>query len=347
MPCRLLARLSHRLPTAVTAMLAVTRRTRDSRFAAVSAEPAPSFAACTPFQRHPAALATKPGEISGLGCSLRFRHLFGITVLGLTLAGCGTQITGPAGGERDGPGEHRDVSHVPDAVPRVEPRSRGGNPSTYVVLGKRYYTLQDNKGFVERGIASWYGRKFHGRTTSNGETYDMYRMSAAHKHLPIPTYLEVTNLENGRRVVVRVNDRGPFHENRIIDLSYAAASRIGMLDNGTALVEIRAIDPRAPQPAKMTRVAKTPGQGQKAAPQANVPRIFLQAGAFSDTGNAERLRRRLEDGLAQRVRVTPVASASGPVHRVQVGPLASVEMADQVAAQMHQLGVSKPLVVVD
>ncbi|MGD8956310.1 MAG: septal ring lytic transglycosylase RlpA family protein [Chromatiaceae bacterium] len=274
------------------------------------------------------------------------RHLFGPTVLGLALAGCGTQITTPPG-ERDGPGEHRDVSHVPDAVPRVEPRSRGGNPSTYVVLGKRYYTLQDNEGFVQRGIASWYGRKFHGRTTSNGEIYDMYRMSAAHKRLPIPTYLEVTNLENGRRVVVRVNDRGPFHENRIIDLSYAAASRIGMLDKGTALVEIRAIDPRAPQPVKKTRVAKAPDQGQEAGPQTVVPRIFLQAGAFSDTGNAERLRRRLEGGLSRRVRVTPAASAKGPVHRVQVGPFASVEMADRVTAQMHQLGVSEPLVVID
>jgi rare lipoprotein A len=324
--------------------IALTGRTHYGRFDVASTTPSPPFTACAPPWRRLESIATKNGEICRL--ARLFRHLFGTTVLGLTLAGCGTQITGPAG-ERDGPGEHRDVSHVPDAVPRVEPRSRGGNPSTYKVLGKRYYTLQDNKGFVERGIASWYGRKFHGRTTSNGETYDMYRMSAAHKRLPIPTYLEVTNLENGRRVVVRVNDRGPFHENRIIDLSYAAASRIGMLDKGTALVEIRAIDPRATQPAKMTRVAKTPGQGQDTAPQVKVPRIFLQAGAFSDTGNAERLRRRLEGGLSRRVRVTPAASANGPVHRVQVGPLASVEMADQVTAQMHQLGVSKPLVVID
>ena len=136
----------------------------------------------------------------------------------------------------DGPGEHRDVSQIPNAVPRVEARSRGGNPSSYVVLGKRYHTLPDSRGFVERGIASWYGRKFHGRKTSNGEVYDMYTMSAAHKRLPIPTYLKVTNLENGRSVVVRVNDRGPFHGKRVIDLSYTAARKLGVVEAGVAKV---------------------------------------------------------------------------------------------------------------
>lgn len=270
------------------------------------------------------------------------------------LAGCGglpeTQV------ERDGPGEHRDVSQVPDAVPRVEPRSRGGNPQSYVVFGRRYETLQSSQGFVERGIASWYGRKFHGRRTSNGEVYDMYTMSAAHKHLPIPTYLEVTNLENGRRVVVRVNDRGPFHDNRVVDLSYAAASRIGMLNKGTALVEIRAIDPAAPG-APQVRLAQAPAAATSppaaartpppAAAGAAAPRIYLQAGAFSDGGNAERLRLRLAQGLAQYVRVIPAAAGGGLVHRVQVGPLASVEVADQVSSQMSRLGIAEPLVVID
>ena len=271
-------------------------------------------------------------------------------LLATLLAGCGSRGPGFPG-TQDGPGEHRDVSHVPDAVPRVEPRSRGGNPQSYVVFGKRYYTLPHSRGFVERGIASWYGRKFHGNATSNGEIYDMYVMSAAHKQLPIPTYVEVTNLENGRRVVVRVNDRGPFHENRIIDLSYAAASRIGMLGKGTALVEIRAIDPEAPQ-APPTRVARSPAPAAPpAAPVPQVaghnPRIFLQAGAFSDSGNAERLRVRLEQGLSSGVRVVPATLATGPVHRVQVGPLASVEIADEVSARMHGLGITDPLVVID
>jgi rare lipoprotein A len=289
------------------------------------------------------------------------RRLGGLCLLGILAAGLGG--CGGLPGDRDGPGDYRDVSHVPDAVPRVEPRSRGGNPQHYVVFGQRYHTLQSSEGFVQRGIASWYGTKFHGRHTSNGEVYDMYAMSAAHKRLPIPTYLEVTNLENGKRVVVRVNDRGPFHENRIVDLSYAAASRIGMLDKGTALVEIRAIDPtpRKPAPARATRVALAPpaaAVSETAAPAAQpaatppaaatgAPRIFLQAGAFSNSENAERLRLRLEQGLAHHVRVIPVAAGGGPVHRVQVGPLPSVELADQVSLQMHRLGIAEPMVVID
>lgn len=259
------------------------------------------------------------------------------------LLSCSTQTTGPSA-QRDGPGDHRHVKNVPDAVPKVEPRSRGGNMRSYVVFGKRYHTLDSSKGFVERGIASWYGSKFHGRKTSNGETYDMYAMSAAHKRLPIPTYLQVTNLENGRKVVVRVNDRGPFHDNRIIDLSYAAAARIGMLGKGTALVEIRAIDPTAPQqPAPKTRVARDDSpDGTTAA-----PRIYLQAGAFSSDGNARRLQQRLAGGLQRPVRVITAQTGSGTVHRVQVGPLASVELADQVSLNLHDYGIREPLVVVD
>jgi rare lipoprotein A len=269
-----------------------------------------------------------------------------LVVTAVALNGCGKETRGypyPV----DGPGEHRDISQVPDAVPRIEPRSRGGNPSSYVVLGKRYHTLPDSRGFVERGIASWYGRKFHGRKTSNGEVYDMYTMSAAHKRLPIPTYLKVTNLENGRSVVVRVNDRGPFHENRVVDLSYAAASRIGMLGRGTALVEIRAIDPAAPRKSQTTQVVHSPLPTKPGEPAAGQPQIFLQAGAFTQGENAERLRKRLQRGLKHSVRITPVRTANGAVHRVQVGPLASVEVADNVSTRMHELGVQKPLVVID
>jgi rare lipoprotein A len=239
--------------------------------------------------------------------------------------------------ERDGPGSAIDFSSIPDAVPRAEPLSRGGNMASYVVFGKRYQTLASSAGFVERGVASWYGSKFHGRKTSNGEVFDMYAMTAAHKHLPLPTFVEVVNLENGRRVVVRVNDRGPFHENRVIDLSYAAAGRLGMLGKGTALVEVRAIDPGRKAPT--TRLAAAPA-GQTVAAG---PRIYLQAGAFSSGDNAERLRERLERELARAVRVIP----AGTVHRVQVGPLASVEIADQVSAQMHRAGIQTPLVVID
>lgn len=256
----------------------------------------------------------------------------------------------PSTERRDGPGPtYRDVSRVPDAVPRVEPRSRGGNAASYVVFGKRYHTMKDSRGFRERGIASWYGYKFHGRKTANGETYDMYTMSAAHKRLSIPTYVEVTNLENGRKVIVRVNDRGPFHANRIIDLSYAAAARIGMLKKGTALVEVRAIDPSA---RTRPRRATAPKPARAAAPPprntaAPAPRIWLQAGAFSSNDNAERLRNRLQRNLSTSVRITAADSAGGRVHRVQVGPLASVDSADRISQRLGELGIGSPIVVID
>ncbi len=132
---------------------------------------------------------------------------------------------------------------VPDATPREEPRARSGNPESYEQNGQRYRVMDSSEGYQEEGLASWYGEPFHGRRTSSGERYDMYLMTAAHKTLPLPTYVEVTNLDNDRRIVVRVNDRGPFHEGRIIDLSYVAAGKLGMLGAGTARVRVRALDP--------------------------------------------------------------------------------------------------------
>lgn len=167
----------------------------------------------------------------------------------LTAVGLGACSTTPPHRADGPPSAAVDFSAVPDAVPRVEPRSRYGNPPAYTVFGQTYHVMDSSQGHVERGIASWYGRKFHGRKTSSGEPYDMLAMTAAHKTLPLPTYVRVTRLDNGRSVVVKVNDRGPFHANRIIDLSYAAAVKLGMQHSGTAPVEIRAIDPRAPEPA--------------------------------------------------------------------------------------------------
>jgi rare lipoprotein A len=140
-----------------------------------------------------------------------------------------------------------DSIYVADAMPKVEPKSKYGNPESYVVFGKRYYTKGSSKGYVERGLASWYGKKFHGRRTSSGELYNMYAMTAAHKTLPLPCYARVTNMANGRSAVVRINDRGPFHGSRIIDLSYSAARKLGVVAKGTAMVEVRAIDPRQPK----------------------------------------------------------------------------------------------------
>ena len=242
-------------------------------------------------------------------------------LIALLLAGCG------GGPQRDGaPPGLPDLSHTPDAVPRVEPY-RKANLRSYRVGGRTYHPLRSAAGYVERGIASWYGTKFHGRKTASGEPYSMYAMTAAHRTLPLPSYVRVTNLENGRSAVVRVNDRGPFHDNRIIDLSYAAASKLGMLGKGTALVEVRAIDPRHP-----TRVARrAPARSDHA------PRIYIQVGAFGDRRNAEQLAARLERALQRKVRILSVEGRNGPLHRVRIGPLASVEIADRVTADLHRL----------
>lgn len=147
---------------------------------------------------------------------------------------------------QDGPpARYIDPERIADAVPRAEPRSRSGNPHSYVVYGSRYYVLKSSRGYSESGIASWYGKKFHGRQTASGEIFDMYKMTAAHKTLPLPTYVEVTNLENRRKVIIKVNDRGPFHGKRLIDLSYVAAVKLGITENGTQRVHVKAIEPQA------------------------------------------------------------------------------------------------------
>ena len=157
----------------------------------------------------------------------------------------GTEPRGPADFRRDGAPDARgvDLDTISDAVPREEPLSPYGNPPEYEAFGRTYRTLESSEGYEEEGVASWYGEEFQGRRTSSGETYDLYGMTAAHRTLPLPTYVEVTNLENGQTVVVRVNDRGPFHEDRVIDVSYAAAYRLGMLAKGTARVRVRALQP--------------------------------------------------------------------------------------------------------
>ncbi len=176
-----------------------------------------------------------------------------------------------------------DIAAIPDAVPRFEPRSRNGNPPFYDVLGRRYAVLPTANGYVERGVASWYGPGFHGVSTSMGEPYDMYGMTAAHKTLPIPCYARVTNLSNGRSVVVRINDRGPFVANRLIDLSYTAAAKLDMLRGGTAMVEVRVVTPDDPQSQALTRASEAPP-----------PILYVQAGAFAVAANAEGLRLRLQ-----------------------------------------------------
>ncbi len=257
--------------------------------------------------------------------------------LASTLAACSF-------GRDSGPSKPVDVSHIPDAVPKHEQRTRAGNPSTYVVLGKRYHVLKSSKGFVERGIASWYGNKFHGKKTSNGETYNMYAMTAAHKTLPIPCYVQVTNLQNGRQVTVRVNDRGPFHENRIIDLSYTAAKKLGITANGTGLVEIRTVEPGQPA-TPATRVASDRAPVSHVA--VSTPHLYLQLGSFIELNNAESLRAQLLLNNVNAAAIQRTTVDRRDIYRVRIGPLKTVDEADRIAAQINDLGIGVPTIVID
>ncbi len=280
-----------------------------------------------------------------------------ICVLAIGLGACSSSSDKPTSSrysqsQDTAPDRPIDVSLVMDAVPRVETYSRYGNPPSYVVLGKRYQTLQTHQGYRERGIASWYGTKFHGHRTSSGEPYDMYTMSAAHKSLPLPTYARVTNLENGKSVIVKINDRGPFHENRLIDLSYAAATRLNILSKGTGLVEVEAIDPvnlkprveKPPVPASQPKVTRAPAARDSGK---NTPSLYLQLGAFANRNNAERLQARMSKSLPELLHISEAVSDQKAIYRVRIGPLTSVETADQLTKILAAEGIDSPRVVID
>ncbi|PXV52047.1 rare lipoprotein A [Dyella jiangningensis] len=234
------------------------------------------------------------------------------------------------------------IAKLPEPVPKVEPRALYGNKSPYTVLGQTYNVLASPNGYVERGIASFYGNKFHGYKTSSLEDYDMYQFTAAHKTLPIPSYARVTNLENGKSVIVRINDRGPFHENRVIDLSYAAAVRIGVWPKGTGLVEVRAIDPAQPLAAQTLPPPPPPPK-----PASPGPGIYLQVGAFSDVTNAERVAQQLRAANFAPVQVVNAQINGRTIQRVRVGPLAGVDQADDVTSRIENMGLPRPQVAVD
>ena len=278
------------------------------------------------------------------------------------LSACGTLSRSGGYYEDDGP-ELRppaDIANIPDAVPKTEPRATSGN-KPYSVFGTAYTPLADTNGYRERGVASWYGKKFHGRRTSSGEAYDMYAMTAAHKTLPLPAYVRVRNLENGRSIIARVNDRGPFLHNRLIDLSYAGAAKLGILGTGTGLVEVEAVSPDEPD----TQVAKVETYGlQVISPAAAeelpesqattvAPKLYLQVGAFSQRDNATSLRDRLEREALRPIFVQPAPNADGgapgaaPIYRVRIGPLANVEEGDRLMERATQLGVSGARIVIE
>ena len=253
----------------------------------------------------------------------------------------------------------------PDAIPRPEPPSRYGNGPIYEVFGKRYTVMPSSEGYSERGVASWYGQKFHGRLTSSREPYDMYQMTAAHKTLPLPTYVRVTNLRNNKSIVVRVNDRGPFVHNRIIDLSYAAARKLDMIQDGTSLVEVTAIsfdEPAGDRPARnVTPPAPEPTQPMPA-PEPVEPvmadepeplvepaenRVFAQVGAFGSLENAERRHKLLLDrGIANSF-VHTDTTVTPTLYRVRIGPIVEVEQYDVLVEELERLGISDPYLVTE
>jgi rare lipoprotein A len=239
-----------------------------------------------------------------------------------------------------------DPHRIANAIPHPEPQSRYGNPESYVVNGKSYHVLASATGYRQRGIASWYGRKFHGHRTSNGDTYDMFAMTAAHKTLPLPTYVKVTNLQNDRQVIVRVNDRGPFHPNRIIDLSYAAAAKLGITATGTGMVEVEAIDPKAYQKHRQKQRPYALQTFERHPPKHAAPKMYLQLGAFSNRANARQLQQRVTH-VFQSVSIDTLNQAKSPLYRVRIGPITNTDEADHLINELRQQGFSAPQIVID
>ena len=250
------------------------------------------------------------------------RKVVPVVLVLLLLAGCAGEKKQEAE-PGDGPSSRKiTAADVRDAVPAKEPLARYGNHSPYTVLGKTYTVLPTSKGYHERGIASWYGSKFHGRRTSSGELYDMHLATAAHKSLPLPTYAEVTNLDNGRKMIVKINDRGPFHEDRIIDLSYAAAIKLGVDQTGTARIDVRAIDVGTMRTASVKVADGT----------------FLQVGAFSKRKTADDLAGKM---LAAQLKPVSVQKGQG-LYKVWIGPSASEAEIVASMQRVVELGYERP-----
>lgn len=279
------------------------------------------------------------------------------------VSGCGSQVvqyTAPAIIEikDSGPSQPLDVVHIPDALPVKEPRTKAGNISPYTVLGKTYRVLGNTQGFYQSGYASWYGKKFHGKKTSNGEIYNMYGMTAAHKTLPIPSFVRVTNRNNNRSVVVRVNDRGPFHGDRIIDLTYTAARKLGFSGQGTAPVELVIVEPEnnnfyqgldddldkskstnASLPSKHLAAPRPRNSGGYEIPEGT----FLQLGAFSEAPRAQAFKIKIQALSTYPVFIESVVSRG--IHRVILGPLKDNWDLVHLQKAITQKGYQEPKVV--
>ena len=260
--------------------------------------------------------------------------------------GDSTSAVKPRPAQDGAPDYFQDVSLIPDAVP--VPHHGPYKAAPYTVLGRSYKPMQDGRSYRETGLASWYGTKFHGQLTANGENYDLYGMTAAHKTLPLPSYVRVTNLDNQRSIIVRVNDRGPFHSDRVIDLSYAGAVKLGFAERGTARVRVEGIDPVVWQQQNGSGVvaAAQPQQLSPAArPAAIEGGLYLQLGAFSSDHAAQQLRHQAQGLVQTPVFVSPVTVDARTLHRVRVGPVESHDEAQQLVERLRLANLGTPALV--
>lgn len=287
----------------------------------------------------------------------RHYHLPVLIFISITLSACGSLPQSRYGFAQDS-APTRDIDHerVANAVPKHEPRSKFGNPKTYVVQNRRYTVRDSARGFRQKGIASWYGTKFHGHRTSSGEPYDMYAMTAAHKTLPIPAYVEVHNLDNNRKIIVRVNDRGPFAPGRIIDLSFVAAKKLGITAKGTGRVEIRVVEPGTTTSTTKTATTTNPIKINKPTTVASTAlatespvtgQLYLQVGAFTDRNNATQLLNRLIGTMPENILISRKATDNYNVYRVRIGPLRSETDAQRLRASLKPLGLGSSNLVID
>lgn len=286
------------------------------------------------------------------------KKITAIVFIATLLTACSTAPRKGGYYQDDGPHSSplKDVATIANAIPRNEPPSKSGN-SPYEVFGKTYQPLTSARNYNEKGVASWYGKKFHGKRTSSGEKYDMYAMTAAHKTLPLPSYVKVENLKNGKSVTVRVNDRGPFLHNRLIDLSYAAATKLGVVDTGTGLVQVSSIsrdntlvtaEPLPPSQHSLQAEAIETGVPQKInAKKTNDPRIFLQIGAFRQKQNAEDLQSRLHNSDMGNIFIQSEGVENSTIYRVRIGPLSNVTESDQLAEKARRYGIADAHIIIE
>lgn len=293
---------------------------------------------------------------------IRLSQIYNILLIGilLLLNACSTV-------KKDGPPPYDvDVSKIADATPRVEPPSQYGNYGSdgiYRVFGKKYHVMASSKNYEEQGIASWYGTKFHARRTSSGERYNMLAMTAAHKTLPLPTYVQVTNLKNGKKIIVKVNDRGPFEANRLIDLSYVAAKKLGMIGHGTTYVDVKAIDPTqydkntfdkptytqdfylarnnvsVPAGKTTSQTSHTLHYAKNTIHAKSKSGVYLQVGAFKNKVLAEHMKTRVGKMISSPIKITQLAPHK-KLYRVQIGPIKDVATAKHITKQLKAVGLN-------